>query len=46
MKFIKIILILAYILSPIDILPEIFLGPLGLLDDGGAFLALLATAIS
>ena len=33
---------LAYILSPIDLLPEIFLGPIGLIDD----LLVVATALS
>ncbi|MEM7342236.1 MAG: DUF1232 domain-containing protein [Actinomycetota bacterium] len=41
----KIILAVAgavvYILSPIDIAPEIFLGPLGLVDDAGVLAAAL-----
>lgn len=32
---------LLYVLSPIDIVPEVVLGPLGLLDDGGALLAVV-----
>jgi uncharacterized membrane protein YkvA (DUF1232 family) len=32
---------LLYILSPIDILPEVILGPLGIVDDGGALLAVI-----
>lgn len=36
-----IIIGLIYILMPFDIVPEIILGPLGLLDDGGALLAVL-----
>ena len=30
---------LLYILLPFDFIPEVILGPLGLLDDGGALLA-------
>lgn len=40
-----IIIGLVYILLPFDIIPEIILGPLGLLDDGGALLAVFATVI-
>ncbi len=29
----KFILVIAYFISPIDLLPELFLGPLGYLDD-------------
>lgn len=36
---------LVYIISPFDILPEIILGPLGLLDDGGALLAVVYTVM-
>ncbi len=36
-----IIIGLIYIILPFDILPELLLGPLGLLDDGGALLAVL-----
>lgn len=32
-----------YVLSPLDFIPEIILGPLGLLDDGGAISAVLLT---
>lgn len=46
MKKAKIILTIIYLLSPIDIIPEAVLGPLGLLDDGGALLYLLATLFS
>lgn len=30
-----VIICIAYILSPIDIIPEAFLGPLGVMDDAG-----------
>ncbi|MEO6729352.1 MAG: YkvA family protein [Candidatus Dojkabacteria bacterium] len=44
-KFIKqhwfLILSLIYILSPIDFIPELFLGPLGLIDDLGLVVFLL-----
>lgn len=33
-----------YILSPIDIIPEIVLGPIGLLDDGAALMAAITSA--
>ena len=43
-KIIILVLCGVYILSPIDFLPEIFLGPLGLLDD---FIAgLFATTVA
>lgn len=29
----------AYVVSPLDVLPEAFLGPLGLFDDAGAVVA-------
>ena len=35
-KLIKIAIILIYLFSPIDILPEAVLGPLGLVDDVAA----------
>lgn len=35
-----------YVVSPVDFIPEAVLGPLGLLDDGGAVVALLTTANS
>lgn len=38
-----IIIGLVYVLSPLDLIPEVILGPLGLLDDGGAILAVLLT---
>jgi len=38
MKCIITILLILYVLSPIDLLPEIFLGPIGLIDDAGALL--------
>lgn len=41
-----IIIGLAYILLPFDFIPEIILGPLGLLDDGGALLAVIVTITS
>jgi uncharacterized membrane protein YkvA (DUF1232 family) len=34
---------LLYIILPFDFIPEIILGPLGLLDDGGALLAVIYT---
>lgn len=40
-KWIKIILILIYLISPVDILPEAVLGPLGLVDDAAALLLLI-----
>jgi len=44
-KFIKkhwlLILSLIYILSPIDFIPEAFLGPLGLIDDLGLVVFLI-----
>ena len=30
---------LVYLASPVDVLPEVMLGPVGLLDDGGAITA-------
>lgn len=36
----------AYAISPVDILPEIVLGPFGLVDDLGAVVAGVGTAIS
>ena len=38
-----VVLGLIYVLSPLDIIPEVILGPLGLLDDGGALLVVLLT---
>lgn len=39
-------LCVAYAISPVDILPEIVLGPFGLVDDLGAVVAGVGTAIS
>lgn len=41
----KIIIVigLLYVISPLDIIPEVILGPLGLLDDGGALFAVVLT---
>ena len=40
-KFLMGILCVVYIISPIDLLPELILGPFGLIDDLGAlFLAI------
>lgn len=36
-----IILGVLYVLSPLDLIPEVILGPLGLLDDGGAIFVVL-----
>ncbi len=41
-----IIIGLIYVILPFDIVPEIILGPLGLLDDGGALLAVLYAVMS
>ncbi len=35
---------LIYVLSPIDVIPEVILGPLGLLDDTGAIFVVLITS--
>ena len=40
-KLIKISIILIYLFSPIDILPEAALGPLGLVDDAAAIALLI-----
>lgn len=42
-KLIKIAIILIYLFSPIDILPEALLGPLGLADDAAAIALLIQT---
>lgn len=42
-KLIKIAIILIYLFSPIDILPESVLGPLGLADDAAAIALLIRT---
>ncbi len=36
----------AYAISPVDVLPEIVLGPFGLFDDAGAVIAGVATAMA
>lgn len=41
-----IIIGLVYIVLPFDFIPEIILGPLGLLDDGGALLVVLYAVVS
>ena len=33
-----------YVLSPVDLLPEIMLGPVGLIDDAGAVVVGIASA--
>lgn len=40
-KLLKIIVILIYLLSPVDLIPEAFLGPLGLVDDAAALFLLI-----
>lgn len=40
-KLLKIIIILIYLLSPVDLLPEFVLGPLGLVDDVAAVILLI-----
>ena len=45
-KLLKIVLILIYLFSPIDILPEAVLGPLGLIDDGAAIALLIKILLS
>lgn len=44
-KWIKIAIILIYLFSPVDILPEAMLGPLGLVDDAAAILLLIQTLL-
>jgi uncharacterized membrane protein YkvA (DUF1232 family) len=48
MKFIKsnwlLILSLVYVLSPLDFIPELLLGPIGIIDDGGLLIVLLIKA--
>jgi uncharacterized membrane protein YkvA (DUF1232 family) len=36
----------AYTISPVDILPEVVMGPFGLFDDAGAVVAGVATAVA
>lgn len=38
MKCLITMLLIFYIISPLDFLPEMFLGPFGLIDDVGALL--------
>ncbi|OOF45750.1 DUF1232 domain-containing protein [Rodentibacter trehalosifermentans] len=45
-KLIKIIVILIYLFSPIDILPEAVLGPMGLVDDAAAIWLLIKILLS
>ncbi|HGO5815819.1 TPA: DUF1232 domain-containing protein [Mannheimia haemolytica] len=45
MKWIKIAIILVYMFSPVDILPEAILGPLGLVDDAAALMLLIKTIL-
>ncbi|QPB41971.1 DUF1232 domain-containing protein [Rodentibacter haemolyticus] len=45
-KLIKIAVILIYLCSPFDILPEAILGPLGLVDDAAAVWLLLKILLS
>lgn len=40
-KLLKIIVILIYLLSPVDLLPEAVLGPMGLMDDAAALFLLI-----
>lgn len=44
-KWIKVAIILIYMFSPVDILPEAILGPLGLVDDAAALLLLIKTIL-
>lgn len=48
-KFIKqnwiLILSVIYILSPIDLIPEFLLGPLGIIDDAAVLIGLLVKAV-
>lgn len=44
-KWIKVAIILVYLFSPVDILPEAILGPLGLVDDAAAILLLIQTLL-
>lgn len=42
MEKIKLIMAILYILSPVDIIPEVLLGPFGLIDDGMALIYVLS----
>lgn len=44
-RTLTIILCLIYIISPIDLIPEIFLGPLGFVDDGAVFIKLITALL-
>lgn len=44
-KLIKIAIILIYMFSPVDILPEAILGPLGLVDDTAALMLFIKTIL-
>jgi len=44
-RYFMIIICLVYIISPIDILPEAVLGPLGLVDDGAVLIKLIMTLL-
>lgn len=45
-KLVKIVLILIYLFSPVDILPEAILGPMGLVDDAAAIGLLIKILLS
>ncbi|EIJ69166.1 DUF1232 domain-containing protein [Pasteurella bettyae] len=45
-KLLKIVIILIYLLSPFDILPEALLDPLGLVDDAAAIALLIKTILT
>lgn len=38
MKCLITMILIFYIISPIDLIPELFFGPIGLIDDAGALL--------
>lgn len=42
-KLITITIALIYLISPVDILPEAVLGPLGLVDDAAAIFLIIRT---
>ena len=46
MKLLKLLLAGLYLLSPIDLVPEILLGPFGLVDDLGALIYILTLFFS
>ena len=41
MKCLITMALILYMLSPIDLIPELFFGPIGLIDDAGALLLAL-----